>query len=502
VNACRRWLGATAVFGVLVTLNAGGYRYGAADQAFYIPAVVRHLSPHAFPADRVLIDPQAAYTVWDEGAAWLVRATGLELPLLFLAGYLATVGVFALAVLRLGERLYGTSLASWALLAALTLKHRIAQTGVNTFEGYFHPRVLAFALGLVAVGSAWSGRWVAAAALVAAAAVAHPTTALWFALWLAVAAVTNAPRRRVLAGVAVAAAGLTALALWRLGRASVTGVMDPEWTATFAGKDYLFPTEWRASTWATNLLSPALVASLAFVRARQGAVTRNERGIVAGALGLFVVFLASLPFVHARHALAVQLQVSRVFWALELLATAYLVWWLAEARWGRRAGPIARRAVVVVTALSAAALARGVFVTLVEHAGRPPVQVQLPEGEWRDVTKWAAAHTSADAAFLVDPGHAWKYGLGFRVGASRDVYLEEDKDAALAFYSRPVALRVRERIEALPDFPALTPARARALGERFGLSYVIVERPIDLPEVYRNGRFFVYRIDSTGSPPE
>ena len=27
------------------TMNAAGYRYAASDQAFYIPAVVRHLEP-------------------------------------------------------------------------------------------------------------------------------------------------------------------------------------------------------------------------------------------------------------------------------------------------------------------------------------------------------------------------------------------------------------------------------------------------------------------------
>ena len=40
------------VFVVLATMNAAGYRYAASDQAFYIPAVVRHLEPAVFPATR------------------------------------------------------------------------------------------------------------------------------------------------------------------------------------------------------------------------------------------------------------------------------------------------------------------------------------------------------------------------------------------------------------------------------------------------------------------
>jgi hypothetical protein len=34
------------------------------------------------------------------------------------------------------------------ILAALTLRHAIAETGTNTLEGYLHPRQLAFAFGV------------------------------------------------------------------------------------------------------------------------------------------------------------------------------------------------------------------------------------------------------------------------------------------------------------------------------------------------------------------
>ena len=47
------------LFAILATLNAGGYRYGAADQAFYIPAVLRHLIPGGFPRDGAMPRPRA-----------------------------------------------------------------------------------------------------------------------------------------------------------------------------------------------------------------------------------------------------------------------------------------------------------------------------------------------------------------------------------------------------------------------------------------------------------
>ena len=40
------------LFGVLVLLNAGGYRYGVTDQAFYIPIVLHQLTPVLYPRGR------------------------------------------------------------------------------------------------------------------------------------------------------------------------------------------------------------------------------------------------------------------------------------------------------------------------------------------------------------------------------------------------------------------------------------------------------------------
>ena len=58
-------------FVVLATLNSAGYRYGAADQAFYVPAVLLRLDPALFPRDASLIASQAHLTLVDETIAAL-----------------------------------------------------------------------------------------------------------------------------------------------------------------------------------------------------------------------------------------------------------------------------------------------------------------------------------------------------------------------------------------------------------------------------------------------
>ena len=41
MTAALRALFATLLFGVLVTSNAAGYRFGISDQSFYVPAIER-----------------------------------------------------------------------------------------------------------------------------------------------------------------------------------------------------------------------------------------------------------------------------------------------------------------------------------------------------------------------------------------------------------------------------------------------------------------------------
>ena len=85
-----------------------------------------------------------------------------------------------------------------------------------------------------------------------------------------------------------------------------------------------------------------------------------------------------------------------------------------------------------------------------------------------------------------------------RVAAARDVLLEDDKDAAIAMYSRAIAERVVDRRRALADFPSMTAARARSVAERYDLNYLVTEATLPLPEVYRNSRFRIYALKPAG----
>lgn len=482
-----------ALFALAATLNSGGYRYGASDQAFYIPAILDTLHPELFPRDHALIAPQARYFFIDEIVAGGVRAIGGSVEAWFLAGYVLTLVVLALALIALGRTVFSSPLAVTALLAIFTLKHRIAKTGVNTLEGYFHPRVLVFAAGVLAVTIFLRGRPWPALGLVAVAGLLHPTTAAFFVLLIGTAAwVTMPGTRRVLsiAGVAGAAAvaWLVTMGPWR----EALVPMDAEWRGLLATKDYLFPLSvWPVSAWLINVGTAVIAIAGLTARQRAGIARPGERGLLAGAIVLLALFLVTLPAVHLGIALAVQLQISRVFWLLELLALIPVVWWLVDRPAARGTG--SRRAALALTcALVALSAVRGAYVTFVE---REPAlfRYSLPSSDWSNAMQWIRSETPVDAHVLADPGHAFRYGYPVRF-IGRDVYVEEVKDTAMALYNRAAAGRVIVRLRDLGDFATLTPEHARHLAAAYDLDHLVTIHLLDLPEAATFGRFHIYAL--------
>ncbi|HEX2442448.1 MAG TPA: hypothetical protein VHJ77_00780 [Vicinamibacterales bacterium] len=486
-----RWLlvaAGFAIFAIVATANSAGYRYGASDQAFYLPAAARVLDPALFPHDAALLDTQAWLTAADEILAVAFRtgrAIGLHAPAVVAIAYLGSLLFLYLAALAFGRALDGSLWTGAALAAMLALRHAVPYSGVNTLEAYFHPRLVVFAAGVLGLAWMMRGRIWQALTLTAVSMLLHPTTALWFLIWIGVAvAISHPPARRPLA---ICAAVAMVLAAWAVTSGPLNGRlvrMDPEWLAAIGAKDYLFPDRWPAYAWLVNLAYPLLIGVLLSVRRRSGQLTRMQLGIGLGAIILFLIFLASLPYNAERIALVVQLQVPRIFWMLDFFATALIVSWLVQ-----RTKP---RAVAVTSAIALAAVLRGLYIMTIEFPERPLVPLDLPDDDWKDAMRWARA-TPTGTHWLVHPGHTYRYGSSVRIAADRDVFHEEVKDAAVAMYDRQVAARVLERATAIGDFSALDALRARDLAARYDLDYLVTEsRHLDLPGVYANARFVIY----------
>jgi hypothetical protein len=491
-------VGGALVFGLVATMNVAGYRYGAGDQAGYIPPILRHLDGRLFPRDTALLDAQSRLFVFDE---LLARAIGLlpaSLEAWFFALYALTLVLLYTGLVRLGSRYLLSPWSVAAFVAISTLRHRIARTSANTLEGYFHPRQLAFAIGVIGLAEVMRARpWTALAAAAVAGAV-HPMTGLWFLAWIGVALfVEHPPLRRLLAvgAIAVGGAGVAALAAGFL----PVERMDDAWLATLAGKDYLFATDWGPLPWLLNTAYPLVIFLTFAARRSRGLLQPGERGLVIGCLTLVAIFFLTLPLVAGRVAFAVQLQISRVFWMADLLALLGVVWWIAEAgaREAAGAAPAPRRLsrpAWAALALALAAALRGSYALWIEHPERPLVAIAAPADAWADVNGYLRRATPPETHVLADPNHAWRFGASVRVLAARDVFLENVKDEAMSIYSRRMAQRTAERQATLGDFEARTAPELQALGRRFALDVVVSERELALPELYRNPRFRVYRL--------
>jgi hypothetical protein len=506
------WLAASVAFVVLATANGAGYRYGVSDQAFYIPAVTHAAAPGAFPRDAALIDSQARLMILDELLASLMRTTGLSLDMLFLSAYLLSLALIWAGVLLIGSRVATGPTTVWttaALGAAVTLRHRIPRTSANSLEPYFHPRLLAFGIGLLAIAALLRRRSWWAIALVGAAALVHVTTALWFAILIGIAlAILDGRMRRVvtIGTIVVAIVAIWALTVGPLQSSTVR--MDDVWLQAVASKDSLFPNEWPLWAWVGNLAVFAILLLAHRYRASRGVATPEDSALVWGATALVAIFLITLPAVAAHVAIAVQFQISRVFWLVDFLAVVYVIAAISASRTIKVRDATSegaqsnaertfmvreKRAVVLAVLLIAVSVSRGAYIIFIEHPERHLFELHLPDDPWEDAMQWLSRQP-LDVGVLADPGHAWKYGTSVRVAAARDVFLEDVKDSAIAMYSRDVAVRVVERSRALGDFTVLTPERARALAAEYDLTYLVTEQPLPLPVAYRNSRFGIYRL--------
>ena len=481
------------VFCTLVTLNSGGYRYGVSDQAFYIPIVLEHITPGLFPHDHELIAAQNRLLAFDDLFAPIVQRTGLSLPVAFLGAYFLTLTLMYAAIIGIGRRLYRTSWAVSGAVILLTVRHQIPDTAVNSVEGYLHPRLLAFAVGLSAMALFLAGRTRLALLVVGLALLAHPTTGLWFVVLVGTAAiVSDRPSPKLLLALA---AGAVVVVVWTLAYPlrGQLAPMDSTWLEVLAIKPYLMVGDWPMAGWFANLSIAAFTFALYGYRRSLGVTSSREGALVAGCALLVGLFLLSVPFSHAAVALAVQLQFNRVFWLIDVVGVFYLSWLLVESPVRVRSTILLtrvtpRRAVVVVVALLA--LTRGSYVVFVERAGQPIVQVQFADNDWNAVMRWASGQPIG-AHFLTDPWHTY---TSVRAASGRDVYLERIKDSGIAIYSAAIAGRVARRTSDLGDFADLTAERARLLAARYAIDFLITERRHDLPVAHAIGRFVVYRL--------
>ena len=211
---------------------------------------------------------------------------------------------------------------------------------------------------------------------------------------------------------------------------------------------------------------------------------------------------STLPLVAAHVAVAVQLQVSRVFWMADLLAMLGVVWWLAEARpapaAGGAVGPRRRagRAGLVRRVLAALALARGSY-ALLRRASRPAARSRCRRPPTPGPTSRAtcARPRRPSTHVLADPNHAWRFGTSLRV-ARRPRRVPRERQGRGDQHVRSADGAARRRTAPGPRRlrGAHRPPSCRRSAAASRSTSWSSERDLALPELYRNQQFRVYRL--------
>jgi hypothetical protein len=125
----------------------------------------------------------------------------------------------------------------------------------------------------------------------------------------------------------------------------------------------------------------------------------------------------------------------------------------------------------------------------------------LDHADWREVCQWMADQTPSDALAITPrmaQTFAWYAGRG-QVVSWKD--LPQDAEAVVRWWQR------LEDIHGLPhpeyqgrwheSLTELSPRRLRELGQRYRADYLVVEAQpsLELPRLYANGSYCVYKLD-------
>jgi hypothetical protein len=503
---------AAAVCGLalLTFFQFPGHTWLQQDTQIYAP-ILEHLSdPAVLRNDPVAQHPHVAFTLYDEAARVLRRATGLSFREVLEAQQIATRGLGIWGLYLLATAM---GLSLWPALAAtalVSLGAYIAGPSVLTFEYEPTPRAFAVPLLFCAMGLAAHRRWMAASVVGAAAFLYHPPTTLPF--WAVFGPMLLWRRRWRELAVPVSAALLLAAA------ARLQGDANMPWFARLTPLDeqlqrlrtaYVWISLWPASQ-IVQELALALIAAGAFLRIRSKSA--SEALLLIGALagiGLLSMPLSWLLLERMHWSLLPQIQPLRALLFVALAAQLFSAvaalrassrleafGWFAAAflipvqPWPLRAVAVAV-ALAGLCAFTRLAVLAAFF--LLPIAGGVVNYPRLHTREVAELSSWASRSTPPDAVFLfADAPRSLAPGI-FRAESLRAIYVDWKSGGQVNYlsdFARQWWFRWQQTLARgfqpgdLPRYSGL------------GIQYVVIrpENRLSFVPVFANSAYLVYRL--------
>ena len=449
---------------VLVLLTAAalliqGYHAGVEDQAIYLPAIKKNLDPTLYPHDAAFFLNQAGPTLFDELISETVRWAHLPVEIALFAWHVLSIFLLLLASRQLSRRIFSDPVAQWAAvtMTAVMLALPVAGTLLRITAEYLHPRNLATAALLFALVAVLD-RKATALAWLAVSAVLHPQMAVFGAFHLAVQAWRVPASGQALAALSFPRAFLQAGDAWR---------------AVLETRTHHFPLRWKWYEQAGAIAPLVLLAWFAHMGKRAGnGVLAHVSGRMALSGGLGVAGAVAITLIPGQERLI----------RAQSMRSLHLVYLLLVLVGGGLLGQFVLRnrlRWILLFVPLAAAMFCGQM-RLYPSSAHVEWPGAAPTTAWTQAFDWIRQNTPQDALFALDPRYMERPGEdfhGFRALAERSMLADYTKDRGVAALFPELAETWREQMQVRGNWSQLTAGDFRRLKERFGVAWVVLERP-------------------------
>ena len=544
------------VFTLASALAINPYYYGTGDNSITIPFLKASIDPGLYPGDYLLAQRPYYYTyLWDALGALHTRL-GVDLPSLFFSTYLAALFLTFLGMYRIAVTLFGSREAAILSLVFLVFS-KSTLAGVQTVEGTLATRAVATPLLLLAVVEFLRRNTVRSFLLLGLAYLVHPLTTHYVLTMLVVAGLVESRRRglrSLAAGISLFLLVSSPLLIWRFRHTPPSLHLfsaDPEWLVALHERSphHMFPSTWGWTTLA-HVLVVLVLFGIAWWHRNRDREDRHRVIVIASAVILAWCAFGVVGSELRPVGLAFVSQPLRAFQFMEYFAMLYvandfyrrmaeaprfvtalgataIAGWIffdadrpvvavlvlvAIAAWMTAGRRVLRRDLTGSAFLATAACVVGVAACAcvpVDHANGDETfsLVDDIKPPWRDVQRWAQAHTEVRDAFIVPPDEPAE----FRVHGERTVYADREDGGLMnanpafgtEWLRRMRMLGFAAPDRAKPDFCRLDPAQARRVAAemkgthakaRVFLVWPCGGRLLPFREAYRNPAYVVYEV--------
>ena len=497
-----------------------GYYFGVIDHHHYLPYLNKILNPALYPADYYFSQPHFSYSPFNYFIVKFSQLTHLNLGWTHLVLYLVSLWLLYFAIYRLSSVIFKKSIVSITALTLFLLPKWAAQIGYLTHHFYFVSRDLSLALSLIALSFIISSNWLKSAALLALATLVNPSISLPVGLfWLV----------RFL------------LSLKKSKQFSFLPVIQKDWLTVLQNRGtYSFPHLWKWTGWGNLFLFFSLLGTsyLVFQRKLFGKYFKPLTQFLALCLFLFVFhfviatiipipkliqlqLLRALNYIFILSLISFAAALHQSYHSKQLLVKlASLLALVGVSLWGDHLTGWHFLAILTLpfiiilkpklkTSFKLPSFRLIVFGLVALHLLTKLLiikpQIKLPfyfhypnslvnldqyQSSYT-LQVWAKQNTLVDSVFLIPPNLP-----GFRSFSERSI-VADLKDGGVTFYSPIYAQDWHQRMNDLKNYRQLNLTDFRNLKTKYFFNYIVVKanhQPIDLPLVFKNLEFKVYKI--------